>query len=177
MMGNKFARPASDISGKKYNRLTAIEFYKRKGKFDYWLFRCDCSNFVVYRKNNVTSTKGKTKSCGCLSRENLTLGTLSTITHGMSDTKFYYVFKTMKNRCENPKSEKYYSYGARGIKCLWNSFEEFKKDMYESYVKHLEEYGRDTSIDRVDVNGNYCKENCKWATAKEQANNKRKKHV
>lgn len=165
-----------NITGIKFNNLTAVKFFERRGRYDYWLFKCDCGNEVVYRKNNVTSTKGKSKSCGCLRNQKIQQIGFANSTHGMSTSRFYYVYKTMKNRCENPNVEKYVSYGARGIKCLWTSFEEFKDDMYQSYIEHLEQHGRDTSIDRIDVNGNYCLENCRWATAKEQGKNKRKKH-
>mgnify|MGYP001605568036 FL=1 len=80
----------------------------------------------------------------------------------------------MKARCNNPKNHKYPIYGARGIKCLWNKFEDFRDDMYESYLEHVKEFGKNTSIDRIDVNGHYCKENCRWATAKEQSINVRR---
>lgn len=162
------AHPAKNISGEKFYRLTAIKFFERRGEFDYWLFKCDCGNEVVYRKNNVTTKKRKTKSCGCLGLEKIRQQGLLSKTHGMSKSKFYYVYQTMRNRCENPKVEKYKNYGARGIKCLWKSFEEFKEDMYEGYVRHLEKHGKDTSIERKNVNGNYCKKNCTWATAHEQ---------
>ena len=74
-------------------------------------------------------------------------------------------------RCNNPKNHKYPRYGGRGIKFLWNSFEEFRDDMHESYLEHVKKFGKNTSIERIDVNGHYCKGNCRWATAKEQSEN------
>lgn len=96
------------------------------------------------------------------------------VKHGMSRTRFYRVFRDLKQRCENKKNIQFHLYGGRGIKCEWKSFEGFKNDMYESYLKHKKKYPeyKNTSIDRKDNNGNYCKKNCRWATHKDQQNNK-----
>lgn len=122
---------------------------------------------VIVTSNHLRT--GHTTSCGCYSKEIIIK--LNT-THGMSKTRFYNIYLSILQRCYYKKSENYYLYGGRGIKCLWESFEEFKNDMYKSYLEHVKVYGeKNTSIGRINVNGNYCKDNCRWATWKLQGNN------
>lgn len=83
-------------------------------------------------------------------------------------------YSSMRNRCTNLNTNNSKNYGDRGIKCEWKSYKDFRDDMYESFLKHFKKYGRkETTIDRIDNNKNYCKENCQWATIKEQNRNKR----
>lgn len=96
--------------------------------------------------------------------------------HGLSKSAFNSKWYGIRQRCNNPNFIGYKYYGGRGIKCMWKSFDEFTRDMYKSYQKHKNLFGiKNTTIDRIDSNKNYCKENCRWATFSEQNFNKRNK--
>ena len=139
-----------------------------------YFFKCHC---LLCGRDFVLESRylGVYESCGC--RE-------GNIKHGMNGTRFYAIHHDMVTRCCNPNSKAYNNYGGRGIKVCdrWlgeSGFIHFKEDMYDSYLKRAEECGGEQyiSIDRKDVNGDYCKENCRWATRKEQANNVRTNHI
>lgn len=97
--------------------------------------------------------------------------------HGMSKTRFYRVWENMRRRCSNPAHKSYKDYGGRGIQVCeqWHNFQSFFDDMYKSYQVHAQEKGeKNTTIERLNVDGNYQKENCSWRTIQEQQKNKRR---
>ncbi len=96
-------------------------------------------------------------------------------THWMTNTRFYKIYAGILCRCNTVSATHYEYYWWRWIKSEWNNFEDFKKDMYKSYLEHINiNWESNTSIDRINVNWNYSKDNCKWATKKQQSNNTRR---
>lgn len=155
-----------EIDGQVFGRLTALKRVTVAGR-SLWECICECGNTSYVGVTDLNS--GKSKSCGCLRKETMTK-------HGMYKTRFYKAWDNMRKRCESPSSVNYEYYGGRGITVCaeWKEFENFKTDMYESYLAHVEKHGeKNTTLDRVDVNGNYEASNTAWATMQEQSVNKR----
>ena len=162
-----------DLTNKRFERLLVIkEAGRNKQGNVIWKCKCDCGNYTYVVGSRLRN--GHTKSCGCYMRD---INANRIRTHNLSRTRFYRIWKNIKQRCENIKNPRFYDYGGRDIKCEWCSFNNYMNDMYESYLDHVKKFGEEnTTIDRINGDGNYCKDNCRWATRKEQQNNTRRNH-
>lgn len=154
-----------DLTGNKYNYLTAIRVLKKNNGRAIWLFKCDCGKELELKGAIVTRKTKPQKSCNeCYQKRR--------ILHGMSKSKEFYAWRGILNRCTNKNEVSYKHYGGRGIKVCdrWNEFKNFIDDMgYSPSKKH--------SIDRINNNDGYYKENCRWATTKQQMRNVRSNRI
>lgn len=164
-----------DLTGQRFGRLVALRYdHTNKNNNAVWECQCDCGQKRLVMTASLKS--GNTMSCGCLHSE---IASERRSTHGKSGTRLHTVWKGMNQRCSNPNHKGYKYYGGRGISVceVWkNSFEAFYEWALLNGYNPCAKRGECT-LDRIDVSGDYCPENCRWTTNAEQQRNKRKRGV
>lgn len=161
-----------DITGQKFGRLSAVKYLGNRN----WLFSCDCGNEKII--NGYAVRSGQTKSCGCYISEKTTERSTK---HKMSRSRLYRIYASMKQRCFDEKSESYSRYGGRGITICdeWLGNDGAGKFMEWALANGYDENAPSgqCTIDRIDNNGNYCPQNCRWVNMDIQAKNKSKPQI
>lgn len=153
-----------DLTNKRFGKLLVVEnTNKKRNKKTIWLCKCDCGNYKEVQVDNLTS--GHTKSCGCLNGKGYK--------HNLKNTRLYYIWSCMKQRCYNENHKQYKDYGQRGIK-ICNEWHEFI-NFYNWAINN--DYQDNLTIDRINNNGNYEPDNCRWVNMKIQSNNRRSNHI
>lgn len=154
-----------DLTGKEFGKLTVVKFNKSEHKIVYWDCLCTCGNSVTLRKSNLISWN--TTSCGCYrKRQSSERSRKLLTTHGLSFHKLYNTWSGMISRCNKQNDKRYKNYGWRWIKVCdeWLNVSNFIQDMQDTHKDGLQ-------LDRVNNDGDYCKENCRWSTRETQMNN------
>ena len=154
---------AQDHTGRTFGRLLVLgpaPAVRNRNKR--YLCRCECGQERVVLSCHLVG--GATASCGCLRNDRMRAACMK---HGHRGTKTYHAWKAMRQRCTNPKRREYANYGGRGIRVCerWGEYLNFLSDMGAAPP--------DTSLDRIDPNGNYEPGNCRWASALTQSLNRR----
>jgi hypothetical protein len=153
------AKKLTPMTGRKFGRWTVISIDLSKPR-RYWFCQCECGTNRSVAECSLKHKSHPTRSCGCGQIDAVT-------THGCTYTRTYMCWRNMISRCDHKSTHQYYLYGGRGITYSkrWKKFENFLTDMGECPAN--------LTLDRVNPNGNYSKRNCRWATTKQQAANKR----